>query len=49
MHCSYLSKTPFTNGPQNLKMVKVDCKRKKKKEKEASQVRQALCWFFSVL
>lgn len=26
---SYLSKTPFTNGPENLKMVKVDCKRKR--------------------
>lgn len=32
IHASYLSKTPFTNRPQNLEMVKVDCKRKKRKK-----------------
>lgn len=34
----YLSKTPFANGPQNLKMVKVDCKRKWGKERNRSDL-----------
>ena len=34
----YLSKTPFANGPQNLKMVKVDCKRKRGKERNKSDL-----------
>lgn len=38
-HPSYLSKTPFANGPQDLKMVEVDCKRKRGRKKE--QVRLA--------
>lgn len=32
MQYPYLSKTAFTNGPQNLKMVKVDCKGKRRKD-----------------
>ena len=40
IHHSYLSKTPFPNGPQNLKVVKVDCKRKRGEGRNKSDLPQ---------